>query len=290
MTVTEQVAVFEPSAVVTVMVAVPAFTAVTFPEVLTVATAVFDDFQLTALFVAVDGEIVAVRVSDAPSVRVSADLFRLTLVTDTVGALTVTEQLAVFEPSAVVTVMVAVPALTAVTFPEVLTVATDVFEDFQLTFLFVAVNGETVAVRVSDAPSVRVNVDLFRLTPVTETVAALTVTVQLAVFVPSSVVTVIVAVPALTAVTLPVLLTVATDVFDDLQLTFLFVAVDGATVAVSVSDVPSVRVSVDLFRLTLVTEIVAALTVTEQVAVFEPSAVVTVIVAVPGLIALTAPL
>ena len=70
--------------VVTVIVADPAFTAVTFPELSTLATEASDDFQLTALFVASDGATVAVRVSELPSTRLSVCLLRDTLVTATV--------------------------------------------------------------------------------------------------------------------------------------------------------------------------------------------------------------
>ena len=54
------VAVLAPSCVVTVMMAVPGATAVTNPLALTVATAVLLELQLTILFVAFDGETVAV--------------------------------------------------------------------------------------------------------------------------------------------------------------------------------------------------------------------------------------
>ena len=69
---------------------------------------------------------------------------------------------------------------------------------------------------------------------------------------PSSVVTVIVAVPAATAVTVP-LETVATLSSLDDQVTVLFAAVDGATVAVSVSVSPTLRSSVFLLSVTPVT-------------------------------------
>ena len=83
-----------------------------------------------------------------------------------------------------------------------------------------------VAVRVSVPPTVRAVDALFRATPVTGTVASLTVTVQLAVKPPSWVVAVIVAVPTAMAVTTP-LLTVATPVSLLDHDTFLFVASAG---------------------------------------------------------------
>jgi hypothetical protein len=56
---------------------------------------------------------------------------------------------------------------------------------------------------------------------------------ELAVIAPSCVVTVIVADPTATAVTRPVLLTVATELLDEVHITFLLVAFEGETVAVS---------------------------------------------------------
>ena len=74
-------------------------------------------------------------------------LSRLTPVTDTIGLDTVTEQVAFFPPSLVVTVIVAVPAALAVTDPDVDTVATDVLLEDQVTDLSVALEGVTVAVK-----------------------------------------------------------------------------------------------------------------------------------------------
>ena len=68
------------------------------------------------------------------------------------SSVTVTWQVAVLLPSAVVTVMVAVPAFTAVTLP-LSTVATEVSEDFHVTALLVAFAGATVAVKVVVLPS-----------------------------------------------------------------------------------------------------------------------------------------
>ncbi len=60
-------------------------------------------------------------------------------------------------PSTVVTVIVAVPAFFAVTTPDEDTVATVVLLDDHVTFWFVALEGETVAVSVLVWPSVSVN-------------------------------------------------------------------------------------------------------------------------------------
>ena len=130
----------------------------------------------------------------SPTVRVAEVLFSVTPVTATVAALTVTVQVAFLFPSAVVTVMVAVPAATAVTLPFESTFATLVLLELQLTFLLVAFSGFTVAVKVSVLPTVSSVAVLFRATPGTATVEAVTVTVQVAVLLPSVVVAVIVAV------------------------------------------------------------------------------------------------
>jgi hypothetical protein len=233
-TLTEHVAVFPPSLVVTVIFAVPATLAVTIPAEDTVATAVLLDDQVTDLSVALDGETVAVNEYVSPSVSVNEVLSRLTPVTAMTFAVTTTEQVAVLDPSFVVTVIDALPGVFAVTTPEEETVATAVLLDDQITDLSVALEGVTVAVSVSVFPSVKVNDVLFRLTPVTETTLALTVTEQVAFLPPSLVVTVIVAVPAALAVTKPEEDTVATVVLLEDQVTDLFVAFDGETVATKV--------------------------------------------------------
>ena len=72
------------------------------------------------------------------------DLFRLMLVGLTVLLLTATVQVAVLPPSAVVTVIVVVPAERAVTVPFA-TVATEVLLLLHVTFRFVAPEGAMVA-------------------------------------------------------------------------------------------------------------------------------------------------
>jgi hypothetical protein len=236
------------------------------------------------------GLIVAVSVELAPTYMDNVVLLRVTPVTDTVEAVTVTVQVAVLLPSVVVTVIVAVPAATPVTLPLDDTVATDVSLDFQVKLLSVALDGLTVAVSASLEPATKDKVDLLSVIPVTETVAAVTVTVHVVVLLPSVVVTVIVAVPAAIPVTLPVDETVATAVLLDVQVTLWSVAVVGLIVAVNVSLEPAVKDNVDLFNATLVTETVAFVTVTIQDAVLLPSVVVTVIIAVPAAIPVTLPL
>ena len=79
---------------------------------------------------------------------------------------TVTAHCAVLLPSAVVTVIVAVPAATAVTMPSE-TVAFVASLDDHVTALFVALSGATVAVRVSVSPTFREILFLLSVTPVT---------------------------------------------------------------------------------------------------------------------------
>jgi hypothetical protein len=76
-------------------------------------------------------------------VRVRVVLLSETLVGLMTVVVTVTEQVAVI-PLDVEAVIVAVPALTAVTFP-LFTVATELSEEDQVTFLLLVFSGKTVA-------------------------------------------------------------------------------------------------------------------------------------------------
>ena len=80
---------------VTVIVAVPAFFAVTFPLDETVATFLLLELQVTALLLALLGEIVAFKVRDFPFLSVADVLFSFMLFT---GCLTVTLQVSFFFP------------------------------------------------------------------------------------------------------------------------------------------------------------------------------------------------
>lgn len=222
------------------MVADPAETALTLPLASTVATAVLELLHVTFLLVAVVGFIVAVNVSLAPTVIDSVVLFNETPVT---GIVTVTVHVAVLLPSAVVTVIVAVPPPFAVTVP-LETVATEVFELLHVTFVLDAFEGVMVAVSVPVllTPE-RVIVVLSRETPVTGIV---TVTEHVTVLSPA--LAVMVAVPLPTAVTLPLASTVATEVLELDQVTLLSVAFSGSTVATSVEVPPTCNVIVDLSK------------------------------------------
>ena len=87
----------------------------------------------------------------------------------------------------------------------------------------------------------------------------ITVTLQVALLVPA--VAVIFAVPAATAVTLPVLSTVATDVLSE-DHTTVSVESDGVTVAIKVSSNPSAKARLFVLRVMPVAGLGAAVTVT----------------------------
>ena len=283
LTVMLQIAVFPPSSVVTVIVVVPAFNAVTLPSA-TIATEVSLLVQVTFLFVAFSGVMFANNVSISPSNKVAEFLSIDIFSTGYIFSLTVTLQVAVLPPSSVVTVIVVVPGLSAITTPS-FTVATAVLLLLQVTFLLVAFSGFIVTVKVVVSPSVNTTSLLFKDTLDTN---ALTSISQVAVLPPSSVVTVIVVVPAFIAVTSPSI-TVATDVLLLFQVTFLLVAFSGLIVAVNNRVSPSLSVADTISNSTFSTGYTIATTVTLQVAVLPPSSDFAVIVAFPGLTAVTIP-
>jgi len=169
---------------------------------------------------------------------------------------TETDALAVNPPSCVVTVIAAEPALTPVTTPEELTVATEVLLEDQVTDLLVALDGETVAVSVVEPPT-ETEVEVGETeTPVADTVLLLVVIADVVVKLPSCVFTVIVAEPVPTPVTTPDELTAATEVLLEDQVTDLLVALDGETVAVSVVEPPTGTVAEVGETVTPVTETV----------------------------------
>ena len=134
--------------------ALPAFNAITLP-LDTVATEVLLLLHVIFLLVALSGLTVALRVNSSPSVISYDVLSNVTLSTGYTLALTVTSQVAVLPPSSVLTVMVALPALIAVTRPS-FTEDTDESLDIQMTTLFSALDGFTVAVSFWVSPSTSV--------------------------------------------------------------------------------------------------------------------------------------
>jgi hypothetical protein len=178
--------------------------------------------------------------------------------------------------------MVAVPGAIAVTLPELSTVATRTLLLHQCLLVLVALAGLIVADKVSVPPINNVAEVLFNVTPVTGTT---TLTTQAAILPPSAVVTRIIASPGAMAVTLPLPSTIATFVLLLLQVTVLFVALEGIMFAVKVSALPTASVLI----LSRVTPVTGILTVMAQEATLLPSAVVTVIFAVPAPTAVTLP-
>src|SRR5664279_2829376 len=105
------------------MIAFPVATPVTSPVELTVAIAILLELQVTFLFVAFAGAMVAVNCEVPPTLTEAVIGVTDTPVTVTLFVPTVTTEVAVFKPSAVVAVMVAFPADTPVTKPVEVTVA-----------------------------------------------------------------------------------------------------------------------------------------------------------------------
>ena len=225
------VSVYPPEAVFAVIVAVPLLFAVTRPELLTEATPPSLLLQVTDLFEAVEGATAAV----------SCRVFPILSVTDSgvtviplAGVVTVTVQVSLTDEFAAdFTVMVAVPLPLAVTRPEEFTVATALLLLVQVTDLLEAVEGDIVAVSCLVLPTFSDTDSRLTVTPV---VGVVTVTVQEAVaFAFADDFTVMTAVPLVFAVTLPEESTVATEVLLLDQVTALFVALLGLTVAVRVA-------------------------------------------------------
>ena len=214
----------------------------------------------------------AVNCAVSPTAKERAALSR---VTEPVGTVTVTAHSAVLPPH--FAVMVALPALTAVTLP-LATFATDSSDEAQATFLSVASSGFTVAVNVAVSPMANDRVVLSR---VTEPVGTVTVTAHSAVLPPHF--AIIVALPALMAVTLP-LSTLATDSSEDDHATVLSVASSGLTVAVSVAVSPTAKDSVVLSS---VTDSTSTEIFTVHSAMQEPD--FAVIIAIPDFLAVTLP-
>ena len=231
-TVTLHVASF-PFVVVTVIVATPSFTAVTFPCESTAATSSLLDFHVNVLSSVVSlGLIVATSVSACCSSSVNVSLFKPTLIIGTfsLGLFTVILHSALL-PFTAVTVIVAKPFLTAVTFPSWSTVATDSLLDFHVNVLASVVSlGLIVALNVWETPSSKVIAVRFKWTDV---IWLTTVTLHVSVN-PLLVLTVIVAFPGFLAVTTPVELTVATSGLFDSHVNVLSSVVSlGVIVALS---------------------------------------------------------
>jgi hypothetical protein len=238
LTVSLHVAVRPPETVVTVIVAVPRDTPRTEPIDETVAIAVLLLDQVISLLVAFDGRTVAANEELVLRFTVSVVLLSVTLVGTSI---TVILREAVYPPSAVRTVIVALPLATPETSPELFTVAIPVLLLDQVTVLLAAEDGCTFAVSCRVAPTFTEFVEEEMLTPVT---LLFTVTAHVAVKEPSLVVHVTVALPVETPVITPEALTVATPELLVLYETRVFVAFVGATEGVSCDVCPAPIVTV----------------------------------------------
>ena len=241
-TVTLQVAAFLPT--VAVIVAVPGFTAVMVPS-FTVATVLSEEVHATVLSSVVSaGWYVTIRVSSWPT---CSSVFALFSEIDSNGfgtGTTVTLQVAVFSP--IFAVIVASPGFTAVIFPSS-TVATISSEEVHATALSSVVSaGWYVTIRVSSWPTCSSVCVLFREIDSSGFGTGTTVTLQVAVFLPT--VAVIVAVPGFTAVMVPPF-TVATVLSEEVHATALSSVVSaGWYVTIRVSSWPTCSSVCVLFR------------------------------------------
>ena len=135
------------------------------------------DFQVTLLFVASSGKIVACNVLSFPTVKLISLASNFTPVTLTIlgssSLKTVTSQVAVFPPSSVVAVITAFPSFLPVIFPFWSTANTSSLFDDHVTFLFVALVGSIVAINILVALTFTVIEFVFKLTSVTATLSEL---------------------------------------------------------------------------------------------------------------------
>ena len=145
-TVIKALAVYPPSVALAVIVAEPIDTAVTSPVLLTVAA---DEllFHVIALFVALEGVMVAVSCLVAPTVKLTDEVSSEIPVTGitTGAATTFIVAVAVNPPSTVFAVIVVKPTPIALTSPVLLTVADVPAADHRIV-LFVAVEGVIVPI------------------------------------------------------------------------------------------------------------------------------------------------
>jgi hypothetical protein len=222
---TVRVAVPDLPLKVAVMVAEPAATPVARPLVLTVAVDVLDEVQVTfvVIFWVEESEYVPVAVNCWVSPAGTLAVAGVTPMEDRVAAVTV--RVAVPDLPLKVAVMVAEPAATPVARPLVLTVAVDVLDEVQVTcvVIFWVEESEYVPVAVSCRVSPAGRPAVTGVTAIEDNVtAAGTVRVAPPHLPPK--VAVMVAEPAATAVARPLLLTVATDALDELQVTCVVIS------------------------------------------------------------------
>jgi len=217
--VTVRVAVPEILPEVALMVEVPAALAVATPLLAIVAVVVLDELQVTC--------VVMSRVAPSEYVPEAANCWvaptallavaGVTAIEDRVAAVTVRVAVPILPLKAAV--MVVVPAATAVARPLLLIVATPVLDELQVTCAVISrlVPSEYVQVAVSCWVLPTTLFAVAGAIAIESKVTVVTVRVVVSVTVP--LVAVMVVVPAATAVTRPLLSTVATDGLDEAQVT-----------------------------------------------------------------------
>jgi hypothetical protein len=227
--VTVRVALPETVPEVAVMVVVPAVRAAARPLLLTTATVVLEELQVTCVVISwvVPSEDVAVAVN---CWVVATDMTGLAGVKDMEDWLAeVTVRVVLPETVPEVAVMVVVPAVRAVARPLLLTVATKGLDELQVTCVVISwiVPSEKVPVAVNCWVVPPGTLGSAGVIVMEDRVAEVTVRVVL--FETAPEVAVMVVVPAVRAVARPLLLTTATEVSDELQVTNLVMSPPGAT-------------------------------------------------------------
>jgi hypothetical protein len=215
---------------VAVMVTVPPVTAVARPLLLTVATDVLDELQVTCVVTSrlVPSEY---RPEAVNCWVMPTGMLALAGVTDRearVAKVTVRVALPEIVPevTVMVAVMVAVPAATAVAKPVLLTVATDGLEELQVTCVVISwlVPSEYAPEAVNCWVTPTGILGLAWVTDMEDRVAEVTVRVVLPEILPEAALMVAAAVPAVTAVARPLVIIVATTGFDELQVTCVVIS------------------------------------------------------------------
>jgi spore maturation protein SpmB len=277
---------------VAVMVTVPAARPSTRPWLFSTATNIFDVCQRTCEVISrlVPSEYVPVAVNCWLSPTGRLRLAGATAMEDKVAELTV--RIVVPETVPEVAVMVAAPAAKAVARPVLLTVATDVFEEFQVTCVVISrlVPSENVPVAVNCWVTPSGTLGILGVTGITTIeikVPEFTVRIVLTETVPK--VAVMIAVPPETAVAKPLLLTVATSVFDEFQVACVVISklAPSEKVPMAVNCSVSPTAGIGAAGVTVIEDRVAGVTVRVALPSIPPE--LAVMVTVPGEMAVARP-
>ena len=282
----------KPAEEVAAMVTVPAARPSTRPWLFSTATNIFDVCQRTCEVISrlVPSEYVPVAVNCWLSPTGRLRLAGATAMEDKVAELTV--RIVVPETVPEVAVMVGAPAAKAVARPVLLTVATDVFEEFQVTCVVISrlVPSENVPVAVNCWVTPSGTLGILGVTGITTIeikVPEFTVRIVLPETVPK--VAVMVAVPPETAVASPLLLTVATSVFDEFQVACVVISklAPSEKVPMAVNCSVSPTAGIGAAGVTVIEDRVAGVTVRVALPSIPPE--LAVMVTVPGEMAVARP-